>query len=223
GSNPALYLSWEQLREMAAAGASVANHGMSHVSLPLRQAGESEADWRRRIQDEIETAEARIQQETGQSHRLLAYPYGEYAPELNALVEELGYVGLGQQSGPVSACADFSALPRFGFSGLFGRLEDFPLKVASLAFCLEARLPESPLTDSPNPSVSLRFRPGDYDLARLSCFHEDQLMQLQRGDGDWEVLLRSTTRSTSRRFRYNCTAPGPEGRYYWLSIPWTRR
>jgi len=41
-------------------------------------------------------------------------------------------------------------------------------------------------------------------------------------DNAAEAIFRVSTsvENRSRRFRYNCTAPGENGRYYWYSIPW---
>src|SRR5690625_6342556 len=71
------FATWDQLREMAEQGGTIANHSTAHGFLPRRASGESEAQWRQRITKEIMTAEQRIKEETGQSHKVLAYPYGE--------------------------------------------------------------------------------------------------------------------------------------------------
>src|SRR5690606_13570242 len=77
GSNDRLYLNWDQLREMADNGVTIANHGISHLYLLAREDGEDDSAWLQRIEREILNAEAKIEQETGQSHKLFAYPYGE--------------------------------------------------------------------------------------------------------------------------------------------------
>lgn len=218
-SNRELYAGWDQLREMGEAGATLANHTISHPYMLERLPGEGEAGWRERMRAEIVGAEERIERETGQSHRLLAYPYGEYDPAVQDLVEELGFIGIGQQSGPINATSDFTALPRFPFSGIYVSMNTYPVKVNSLAFNLDEVLPGSPVTDEPGPSAVLAFLPGAYDLARLSCYNDDMPIQVSAiGEGRYRV--ESRLENAGRRFRYNCTAPGPEGRYYWYSIPW---
>ena len=49
---------------------------------------------------------------------MLAYPYGEYNPEIQQLVRVLDYIGIAQHSGPVNANSDFTALTRFPFAGM---------------------------------------------------------------------------------------------------------
>ena len=50
---------------------------------------------------ELLEAEATILKETGQSHRFLAYPYGEFNAQIKAMLVEEGYVGFAQNSGAV--------------------------------------------------------------------------------------------------------------------------
>jgi peptidoglycan/xylan/chitin deacetylase (PgdA/CDA1 family) len=220
GSNDALYLNWDQIREMAGNGATIANHGITHLYLLARDGAEDDVAWLQRIEYEIVTAEARIEQETGQSHKLFAYPYGEYDRAIQSLVERLGFVGLGQHSGPVNASSDFTALPRFPFSGVYAALNTFETKVQSLAFDVVLVSPETPVTDQQMPEAMLDFN-GMYRFDALNCFNNNEPMQVTVED-EREQQFRVTplVPNTARRFRYNCTAPAREGRFYWYSVPW---
>ncbi|MDT8399759.1 MAG: polysaccharide deacetylase family protein [Pseudomonadales bacterium] len=221
GSNPGLYVNWEQLREMAAAGATIANHTVSHPYLLDKDPGESEAAWLQRISDEITLAEASIARETGHDHKLLAYPYGEYNSAIQALVRKLGYIGIAQHSGPINASSDFSALPRFPFSGIYASMNTFAIKVNSLAFKLLSVSPLDPTTSALSPSAQLVFAPGGYRMQELACYNNDQRIEVQQANNtELHVTVRSPIENHKRRFRYNCTAPGAQGRYYWYSIPW---
>lgn len=217
-SNSRLYASWDQLREMGNNGATLANHTMSHPYFLDRPREQNGTQWLSGIRAEILEAEEKIETETGQSHRLLAYPYGEYNPEIQALVRELGFVGIGQQSGPVNATSDFTALPRFPFGGIYVGMNSYRVKVNSLAFNLDEVEPQSPVTEEGSPSAFIRFLPGDYNLSQLGCFNNDQSIEVSAEDGGYRI--RTHIDNTSRRFRYNCTAPGPEGRYFWYSVDW---
>jgi peptidoglycan/xylan/chitin deacetylase (PgdA/CDA1 family) len=219
-SNPNLYASWEQLREMAAAGATLANHTVSHPYFLNREPGEDDARWLQRIEREITEAEDLIASETGQSHRLLAYPYGEYDPAIQALVTRLGYVGIAQHSGPINGSSDFTALPRFPFSGIYASMNSYPVKVNSLAFDLTVSYPDSPVTAAAAPEAVLDFN-GDYRLDALACFNNDEPMQVVvHNAATQQYRIKPQRGNSTRRFRYNCTAPGSEGRYYWYSVPW---
>jgi peptidoglycan/xylan/chitin deacetylase (PgdA/CDA1 family) len=220
GSNANLYLNWEQIREMAANGATIANHGISHPYLLAREAGEDDAAWLQRIEHEILTAEDTIASETGQDHKLFAYPYGEYDRRIQQLVERLGYVGLGQHSGPVNASSDFTALPRFPFSGVYAALDTFATKVQSLAFDVKLLEPETPLTDAQQPEAVLDFD-GDYRFDALNCFSNNERMEITVENAqEQQYRIKPLSPNTARRFRYNCTAPAREGRFYWYTVTW---
>lgn len=217
-SNGKLYASWEQLRKMGQHGATLANHTVTHPYLVNRAEGQSEVDWLAWVRSEIEVAEAQILAETGQSHKLLAYPYGEYDNAIQALVRELGYVGIGQHSGPINGSSDFTALPRFPFSGIYASMNTFPTKVQSLAFNVAIVAPQSLVTDEVSPSAELQFT-GAYRFDALNCFDNNQPMQVTPLDESGRYRVSTQVVNEARRFRYNCTAPGPEGRYYWFAIP----
>lgn len=220
-SNPRLYANWDHIREMAELGASIANHTVSHPYFLEKQGGESESDWLQRISDEITLAEEAILRETGQSHRLLAYPYGEYDPQIQRLVTDLGFIGIGQHSGPINAGSDFTALPRFPFSGIYVSMNSFPNKVRSLAFSLDNIEPSSPVTTQQSPSAEIDFSDGSTGLSQLTCYNNNDVIEIQNLDAEAQRFQVNThIENRSRRFRYNCTAPGRNGRYYWLSIPW---
>jgi biofilm PGA synthesis lipoprotein PgaB len=221
GSNPELYASWDQIREMAAAGATIANHTITHPYFLEQLDDETESQWRERIRDEILMAEEQILQQTGQSHQLLAYPYGEFDPEIQRLVNEMGFVGIAQHSGPFNSSSDYTALPRFPFSGIYVSMNTFPSKVRSLAFTLDGISPLSPLTRESSPSAILDFSNGSRGLSQLACYNNNESIQVE-ADNAAEAIFRVSTsvENRSRRFRYNCTAPGENGRYYWYSIPW---
>lgn len=216
--NSRLYASWDQLREMGEHGATLANHTMTHPYFLDRAPGQHRSEWLSGIRAEIEAAETLIEDETGQSHRLLAYPYGEYNPEIQSLLEEMNFIGLGQHSGPVSKSSDFTALPRFPFGGIYAGMNSFRVKVNSLAFDIREAQPRSPVTDEASPSAFIRFGEGDYNLEQLGCFNNDQPIEVSAEDGGYRISTH--IENSSRRFRYNCTAPGPGDRYYWYSIDW---
>jgi len=221
-SNSALYASWAQLREMGDGplGVTLANHSMTHPYMLERLPGENDTAWLARITAEIVEAETLIESHTGQSYKLHAYPYGEYDPTIQSLVRELGYVGIGQHSGPISAASDFTALPRYPFSGIYASMNTYPVKVRSLAFNVRVVEPVSPVTSENSPAAILDFE-GAYRLDALNCFNNDVPMRITQLDAVAQTYrVETEVKNQSRRFRYNCTAPGPDGRFFWYSIPW---
>ena len=220
GTNNAVYTTWDQLREMGKAGATLANHSITHDYLLERKPGEDEAAWLARMEHEIVGAEQKLLEETGQSHKIYAYPFGEYDPATEALVKKLGYVAFAQHSGPINASSNFTALPRFPFSGSYAPIKTFAPKVMSLAFNVSISEPASPVTTETSPSAILDFN-GTYRLDALTCYVNDSTMDVALIDaGKQQYRIISKTENRGRRFRYNCTAPGKSGRFYWFSVPW---
>ncbi len=219
------FTTWEQLREMADHGATIANHSTQHNHLQRRKAGESEADWRERIESEVVDAERRINEETGQNHKMVAYPYGEYNNEVKALLEKLGYTAFGQQSGPIGSHSDLRALPRFPFGGPYGEIEEFatksqtrPMPIDSVELYagedLEDELDEVVVAAGARPVLVLTLT-EDNLAGRINCF--------AGGQGAIE------TRGASVDYPAKQTAPGvlgitaplvESGRFFWFSQQW---
>ena len=222
--------SWEQMREMARSGATIANHSATHAHLLQRLPGEDSQAWTARITADIDKAQRRIAEETGQQHRLFAYPYGEFNRELAALVKKLGYVGIGQQSGPAGGNYPGLALPRFPFAGNYSKIDGFSLKILTLPLPLTAvSAADSPLDygDAPAP-MTLQLTPGDISPKGLHCYGSGQGALDLSWLGDWRVRVTPTKALPVGRSRYNCTlATGLEShgikRYFWYSHPWIKR
>ena len=221
-------MSWAQMREMAAAGVSFANHSRAHEHLVRRRPLENEAQWRQRVRDDLLQAQARLQAKLGQAPKLFAYPYGEYDSALRALVGELGFSAFGQQSGPVSRYADPLALPRYPMAVAFAGLDEVRDKLQSRPLPVLRAAPNDPLLapGDTRPLLTLTLQPGDYDPDTLSCYISGQ----GRLTPQW--LDAQQTRFTVRaerplavgRNRYNCTAQATSGEgWLWFSQPWILR
>ena len=229
-ANKGGFVNWAQVREMAEAGASIANHSTEHNHFQRLKPGESREQWRARIRAEVMAAEQRIQEETGQSHRILAYPYGEYDHRVTALLEELDFAALGQQSGALGSLNDLQTLPRFPFGGPYGDLEDFATKVNTKPLPLESAqlyadwAAEQSLTDlvvasGDRPVLKLTLAREGL-AARINCFASGQGAIETRVQGE-VLLVRANKPLSPGRTRYNCTAGSSEpGRFHWFSQQW---
>ncbi|MFQ5328438.1 MAG: polysaccharide deacetylase family protein [Thermodesulfobacteriota bacterium] len=219
-------MTWGQMREMKKGGADFANHGTSHGHLAQPDKGESRKAWRERIKGEISTAERRLEAELGSAPKLFAYPYGEYDLRLAKIVEELGYAGFGQHSGPVGSHSDLRAAPRFPMAEAYAALRKFSMKAATLPLPVVTEEPWNPLlTGRSRPLLHLTLEKGegDVNLRQLTCYVSGQ----GRGEIVWVdrdekiFTVQATAPLGKGRSRYNCTAPSnSSGRYYWYSHPW---
>jgi len=218
------YMTWDQMREMGAAGVTFANHGASHMSLIERREGERDADWRARVQADLESARQRLSQELDVIATVFAYPYGEYDTTTASIVRDMGYLAFGQQSGAIGPSSDPRALPRFPMAEAFADLAEFRTKVASLPMPVVSVDPWDPVVTTPRPTVEVTVSDGDGNLERLACFVSGQ----GRVDVEWVEPRRRfrvgpATDLAAGRQRVNCTAPRPDGRFEWFSHPWIVR
>lgn len=217
------YMSWAQLRQLKSAGASIANHTVSHPHLVRRRPGEDHALWQSRIRREIEEAQTAIERHLGTAPRFLAYPYGEFNSEVLSLTAGLGYIGLAQHSGVFGATSHRQRVPRFAMGGRYGAMEDFAVKVQALHMPVaregirqqeEAYIARA----GQRPVIFLRLaRPGLVD--RLNCFYQGQALETIVLD-EFEVEFALPADLSPGRTRVNCTAKAEaSARYYWHSYP----
>lgn len=225
-----LFSSWAQLTEMANSGATIANHTRAHDHIVRLREHESRDDWRQRITADVMGAEERIQKQTGQAHRILAYPYGEYDHHVKALLKDLDFIAFGQQSGPLSHAHDLQSLPRFPFGGSYGELSDFITKVNTRPFPLtkvllysdmEARTPleDIVLPFRQRPVLALEMKNNTL-LAGVNCFASGQgAIETRVRDG--KLFVQANSPLKAGRARYNCTKASDEaGRFFWYSQQW---
>ncbi len=227
--NP-LFVSWDQLREMAAAGATVANHTRTHAHLLRREAGEAKDDWADRVRGEIRDAQQRIEQELGPSPAYLAYPYGEYSPEVERIVAALGFLGFGQHSGAWGSNESSTSIPRYPASGVYADVQALRTKLASLPLPVLEHRPEGGLVEHTEhaPDLELDVAPGAYRADQFACYASGQgpvAAEWRPNEGGGGILrVRPHSGLPVGRSRYNCTAPHrSEPRYYWYSFPWYRK
>lgn len=214
-------MSWEQLRELAQhEEVTLANHSTDHAHLP-RRPGESESTWRKRVTTSLDKAYERLETEIGERPGLFAYPYGEYDAATEALIRERGWLGYGQHSGPVGDTSARTRLPRFPMATAFGQLDTLSTKLRSLALPVPTdTLPDSVMESNP-PTMTLTL-PDSFDPDRLTCYGSGRgQLPVSVAAGNSSVTIQSDSAFDRRRFRYNCTYPAGDDRYYWLSQQWT--
>lgn len=220
------YLSWDQLRSLAAEGVEIGNHTASHLYLLNRRAGESRAQWLARLKADIERAQQTLTRELGTAPRLFAYPYGEYDAEVAGLIQQLGFAAaVAQQSGVATSGGNRYALPRFPMGGPYASLQSFREKLRMHPLPVTLLKPVSIEVGADNPPVlDVRIDPQRVDLRRLRCFvpgQADGLLQAVAGEpGHYLVQARAPLQG--RRSKYTLTAPGRHGGWYWFSQLWVR-
>lgn len=219
GTGPVM--NWQQIKQMSEDGVLVANHAMWHEHMARPEPGESEADWLKRMRQSILDAERRIKEETGQNHQWLAYPYGEFSAKLEQLVQELGFIGIGQQSGAIGPLTKLTRIPRYPAAGQYADLNDLAQKLRTLAFPITDYLAADQVISANPPTLRLQLDITDFRKQQLRCFAGAEVLEpVWLNDNTFEV---KASKALNRgRSRYNCTAPSlsKKGYFYWYSQPW---
>src|SRR5690554_3466553 len=227
-----LYMSWAQLKEAQEAGGIIANHTLSHTHLIRKLKDdegleESDADWLKRITHEIDANQQEIIKHLGSAPKIFAYPYGEYNPEIQKLLQKMGYIAFGQQSGPANPYTNLTALPRYAANGTSANPSSLRTKLHALPFPIISEEPSSAVLDGSNrrPSLNLTLLPGDYRINQFRCYGPNaELLKISRktlADGNLQISVNSDKDLHTGRPRYNCTAPHKtQNRYFWFTRQW---
>lgn len=224
-SKQADFMTWDELREVAAHGGTLANHTADHGHLPFRLKDESDLHWADRVRADIAKGQSRLEAEIGKGTntdpKLFAYPYGEFTEELMKLVDGLGYVAFGQQAGAVTAPLDPRALPRFPINEHYADVASFALKAASLPMPLKSVTPWDPQVRAENPpKLELELDTSVVPPGSLHCYENGPEMNIQwQDETKTKFTIQAAKAMEAGRDRYNCTA-FIHGRYYWYSHMW---
>lgn len=212
------YMTWDQIRELAQRpGVTIANHSADHGHL-ARKPTENDGEWRARVTNSLDSAQAALTRELEAPAPMFAYPYGEFDQALEQEITRRGWYGFGQQSGAIGEKTAATRLPRFPMADPYGQLASLETKLRSQAFPIDTgELPDGVIFDNP-PTLSFPLV-EPISAGRLTCFASGQ------GSIDFEVIgstldVRAPEPFNSRRFRYNCTHPANDGSFYWLSQQW---
>ncbi len=218
-------MSWQQLVELSKEGAEIANHSWGHEHLIRRLDGESEQDWLGRIEANILKAEAAIFEATGQQHKMLAYPYGEYNQAIQSMLAKHGFAAVGQQSGAAGEYTDLTAIPRFPVAGAYANLAKLKVKMHSLPMpVLKANRTDPQLTvEESQPELQLTLALNDIRPKQVMCFVQGQGAYKPVWIDENTFSVKASKPLPAGRSRYNCTAPSKtKSGYYWFSQAWVR-
>ncbi|MEF8833349.1 MAG: polysaccharide deacetylase family protein [Halofilum sp. (in: g-proteobacteria)] len=219
------YTSWDELREMEAAGVTIGNHSVDHAHMVAR-GDRDRAQWLADARANIVDAEERLNEELASPARLFAWPFGEFSPPLQRLLAELDYVGFGQQSGAVGPHSDFTALPRFPLATGFDSLDSFALKVRSRPLPVAKAQPPSGVLgpEAERPTLTLELGPGPYRPETVRCYIGGGPAAIGMDAGSTPVLrVRPTQTLGTGRTKINCTAPATQGsEWFWYSYMWMK-
>ncbi len=210
--NNSAYMSWDQIRELVAAGVQIGSQSVTH----LHMADATDALNRK----ELAVSADRIEAETGVRPAYVAYPYGEASTAVMQISRDIGYTaGFGQHSGVAHTSGDFFYLPRFPMNINYGDIERFQRVIRTLPLPVEDLVPSDPLITQNPPAFGFTIPLRLGTLPNLACYHSafQRLDKMERL-GPRRIEIRFDENFPPGRNRINCTAPGPEGRWRWFGM-----
>lgn len=207
------YATWDQIREMKAAGVEIGSQSHSHPH--MHQISLDEA------RQEMITSNARFSEELGEVPVFFAYPYGEYSLAVRDMIKDMGFeAAFGQASGVAHASIDSYEWPRFAFNENYGDTKRLTMAVEAKALPFSDMTHPSMILETNPPIIGFTVDEGIEPLNRLICFASSmgrvETIQLGR-----RIEIRLPQAITLPRSRINCTMPvlenGQEtGRFRWL-------
>ncbi|MFC4698645.1 polysaccharide deacetylase family protein [Glaciecola siphonariae] len=219
------HLSWEDIQSMQPL-ADFANHTMGHIHLLERESNESEAQWLKRVMQNINEAENALAEQLGYSRKWLAYPYGEFNLALEEALRDAGYIGFGQQSGVIANLEQAVPLARFPSAGRYSKLDTLKVKMASIAMPVIAQAGMQHVYQSGESLSMLTLHlsvNSDISLSQMACYFKQARIVPSIKTQQNKVLVSVPLEHTFApgRVRVNCTAPSKahKGRFYWHSVP----
>ncbi|MBT4890969.1 MAG: polysaccharide deacetylase family protein [Rhodospirillales bacterium] len=211
-------MSWDQLREMAASGVTIAAHTGSHLHMPKHSIT--------RTSDEIIRSARRLEEELGTKPTLFAYPYGEVSLAIKRQVAKAGFMAaFGQHSGAFAPSDDRFYLPRFSLNERFGDMGRFITASNALPLPLNDITPEDVYlgriegaANNP-PAMGFTLAQAMPRIDELGCFLSHEGKGVIQSIGDVRFEVRVETPFPKGRTRLNCTLPGSgknAGRWHWF-------
>lgn len=213
-NNTGANLSWDQLREMlAAGGVSIGNHTAAHPHMPRKTEAQVSAD--------INKATARFKKELGLEPALFSYPYGEFSKRDRNQIAALGFkAAFSQFSGVVHSGAERFSLPRFSMNMPYGDLERFKMLANALPLHVMDLTPDEPVLapDNNPPAFGFTVQGSLEGLEQLACYSNNLKARLPLERlGDNRIEVRMNTPFPPGFGRINCTVrDAPTGRWRWM-------
>ncbi|MCB2106466.1 MAG: polysaccharide deacetylase family protein [Rhodobacteraceae bacterium] len=200
-------MSWDDVRALAAGGATIGAHSHTHAHYPSLSATGVAAD--------IAKMKDRFKTELGVVPEMFAFPYGEAGDADMALVAEAGFkIAFGQHSGAAYNEGNVFYVPRFALNENYGRMDRFALAVSVNPLRAVNIVPANPVLAANPPRIEFDVIDPPRGLADVSCFTGggDKLPTSVNGA---RVEIVPAAAYPVGRARANCTLRSA-GQWYWF-------
>jgi peptidoglycan/xylan/chitin deacetylase (PgdA/CDA1 family) len=182
------YLSWDQAREMKAAGVDFQNHGYAHHRLVDRPAEMNDEEYLSWIRADLAVSTRIMSEELKERPEFYAVPYGEYNQAVIDTTRSFGYEAIFMQDpGSVSQDTDIFSIPREPILGTnWSTLEHFQMILERVDLPIEAEMPAAgELSESSPAKFSARLLyPEHYEISSLGVYVSELGWQKAVLEGD---------------------------------------
>lgn len=215
------YMDWPQLEACVEAGMEIGNHSHSHAYFLNEAAPGRYATFRQ----DVEVAQALIEEKLKLEPTIFAYPYGEFDPEMADVIEDMGFAAaVAQNSGVMYAASNLYRLPRFPMATGLSAIDQFKAKVNMYAFRILEEYPGSFLLPIAReaPALQVTFDQETLLLPELQCFVQGGkcIQELTVREGRVEVSVRAEAPLAARRTLYTLTVKDKNNNWHWFSHLW---
>ncbi len=210
------YMRIEEMQEMGKNGCEFANHTHTHRFLVRYD----EKVLEKEVKKEILKCQKFIDKYLKPYKspvKMLAYPFGEFDKRVKKIVKDLGYIGVAQNSAPISNKSDFLALTRFPLAGRYANFKGFKLKVSTKPMPITAVNNDTIVTPKNNPpKLTLKLQ----KKLKIECFRSNGERLKIDYTTPTTITIESKTKLKYPRDHYTCTAKDKDERWMWFSYMW---
>ena len=216
------FMTWDELRQLVAAGIEIGNHSHSHDYYLNDTTATRMADFKA----DLIKAQQLLTESLDIEPVSFAYPYGEFDMDMEQVVREMGFKAAAiQSSGVMHSAMNPLQSPRFPMSDRYGKMGSFIEKVTMLP--LKVNEVETIATgyngSEDNPRVIFRFSEKGLSLPSLQCFTQGKpctkSIRIDK-EGNVQLTVKSKEKLTARRTLYTITVSDEKGKWHWYSHTW---
>ncbi len=213
------YLSWEELQALQEKGFEIGNHSHSHAHFvnyaPDRITKVFEQD--------LKKSQRLFRENLNKTAELYAYPFGEYCPGMQNILQKHGYrAAAAQRSGVMHKKSDQFALPRFPMNQYYGEMEKFRDKIGMHPLGVTDVNPKTPvLSEQKKPGFTLTVQNNRINPNGLQCFLDGErncTVEAREKNASTFLRVQADRELNSRRTTFTVTAPSMDGKkWFWHS------
>lgn len=167
------------------------------------------------FEKELNTARARFREELGIVPTLFSFPMGEYNSAAVDLVNEQGFIALGQHSGV--AYTQNTVLPRFTMNEYYSNETRLSMIINALPLPVTDISPHASISTDPKKALTAFGLTAIHGNEGITCYGSGEGIDVEKISPQ-RIEIRTSTRMLSKRLRINCTQKIDENNVRWMGF-----